>query len=247
MTSPEEAHTPCAITVLDAVGVPRLGAGEIHVWATVPDVGSPDPRIVETLSQEERDRAARFHRERDRQRFFAAHGLVRALLGRYVGAEPAALEFVAGERGKPRLAAPGPSFNLSHAGGWVVLAVAEAGEVGVDVEVMSRGEAWREVAAAALGPSEAGWLRGLPEFEQEPAFYRLWTAKEAVAKAAGEGLSLPPVEIVVAPLDVVGTGESEVAVRGCRWWLRSLALAPDAVAAVACERRPAAFRLLRWP
>jgi 4'-phosphopantetheinyl transferase len=224
-----------------------LGDGEVHLWVVAPDAVTGGDELLETLSREERDRAARFHRERDRQRYIAAHGAVRALLGRYVGAEPADLTFVAGVRGKPRLAEGGPRFNLSHAGGWVVIGVAADQEIGVDVEIGSRGDAWLDVAAAALSPAERSWLAGLPEADRERACYRLWTAKEAVAKATGEGLALPPAEIVVGPLDAAGPSGAEVAVRGRRWWLRSFELAPDIVAALASECRPAAVRLLRWP
>jgi 4'-phosphopantetheinyl transferase len=247
MMTPDEARALGVVPAAAASMISRLEAGEIHVWAAIPGAEWHDPRIIATLSPEERDRAARFYRERDQQRYIAAHVLVRTVLGRYVGAEPAGLSFVAGARGKPRLAGPGPRFNLAHSGGWAVLAVAPGCEVGVDVEVMSRGKVWREVAAVSLAPPEVAWLRALPESEQEPAFYRLWTAKEAVAKAAGEGMALPPAEIVVGPLVAAEPRGSEAVVRGRRWWLRSIALAPDVVAAVASERRPAAVRLLRWP
>src|SRR5438874_1805737 len=93
--------------------------------------------------------------------------------------------------GKPRLALPGPRFNVSHSGPVALYAFSWNGEVGVDVE-LDRPELARErIAERFFSPAEVATLRGLPAELQPHAFLTCWTRKEAYIKARGEGLSLP--------------------------------------------------------
>src|SRR5205814_7724675 len=84
---------------------PRLGRDEVHVWSARLD--PPPAELVEltaALTQAERARPDRGVTERLRTRALASRGLLRALLGRYLGCTPGAVELVDGPRGKPRLA-----------------------------------------------------------------------------------------------------------------------------------------------
>ena len=60
-------------------------------------------QLESTLSLEEKARADRFHFVNDRNRFVAARGLLRELLGGYLRQAPATLEFSYGKHGKPFL------------------------------------------------------------------------------------------------------------------------------------------------
>ena len=114
--------------------VPDLRADAVHVWRVAIDGPTVD---AADLRPDERARADRFRAERDRARFIASHAALRVILGAYAGARPEELAFEAGERGKPGLKHPagtGIEFNLSHSGGWAVVAVARGRRVGVDVE-----------------------------------------------------------------------------------------------------------------
>jgi 4'-phosphopantetheinyl transferase superfamily protein len=86
------------------------------------------------------------------------------------------------ERGKPRLPG-GPEFSLTHSRGFAACAVAPRGlAVGIDLEPEGRAgaAAIRHVASPAERAALAsGWLTATA----------LWTAKEAVIKAAGAGLA----------------------------------------------------------
>ncbi len=77
---------------------------------------------------------------------------------------------------------PGPSISLSHSRDWFACAMSTAGTIGVDVEVARPGRDWRGIAHAAFGPREIA--RSTTEHE----FYRIWTLREALAKAHGRGL-----------------------------------------------------------
>jgi len=126
-----------------------------------------------------------------RQTYGRAHGLVRAVLGAYVGQPATHLTLTADANGKPILANGELHFNLSYRAGWALLAVSDAYAVGADVEPLTP-----LVDAAALvqelfAPSEQQALRAAAPADYWPLFYTIWTRKEAYAKALGMGLTLP--------------------------------------------------------
>jgi phosphopantetheinyl transferase len=59
---------------------------------------------------------------------------------------------------------------------------------GIDVETM-RPVAAERIARRYFAPAETLWLGRLPEAARQHAFFRLWTLKEAAAKALGQGLA----------------------------------------------------------
>ena len=114
---------------------PALRCGEVHVWRAHCRTSR---RVCGVLSPAEWVRAGRFHFERDRERFVAARGLLRTILGRYLELPPRELQFSFGAHGKPALEGVASTlrFNLSHSDDLLLLAVSHAREVGVDVELM---------------------------------------------------------------------------------------------------------------
>lgn len=90
---------------------------------------------------------------------------------------------------KPRLASDGADFSVSHSGGFVLVAVGVGVRVGVDVEAAPF-EAFRSAALRRrmLTPAEHDRLARVPTDARLPHLARVWTAKEALVKASGEGL-----------------------------------------------------------
>lgn len=110
------------------------------------------------------------------------------LLGRYAGTTPPTLE--RGEHGKPFVSQAGfPQFNISHGGQCMLFAFSQRQELGVDVDALSRRHSPLELARRFFAAEEASALERLEADLQGAAFMRLWTAKEAVLKAMGVGLS----------------------------------------------------------
>lgn len=176
----------------------RLPADEVHVWraalAQPPDALAS---LARPLSPEERARAARYRAEVDRRRSVIARGLLRHLLGRVLDRPPDGLRFEAGPSGKPALAAEGegegatgPQFNVSHAGDWILVALAASRPVGVDVERLRPDVACEAIAARFFSAVECEALAGLPADRRPAAFLEGWTRKEAYLKARGDGLTL---------------------------------------------------------
>lgn len=91
--------------------------------------------------------------------------------------------------GKPVF--PGNSevyFNLSHSGDYAALAFGRK-PLGVDIECVKRANL--KVAKRFFQKEEYEYLAEREGAEQADAFFRIWTAKEAVVKAAGGGLCVP--------------------------------------------------------
>jgi len=146
----------------------RLIPSEVHVWRACldpPAAGSQD--FTPLLSREEQERAEAFLLPRDRLRFRAGRGLLRILLGRYLKIGPQELEFSYGPHGKPEIGASLKrrkiEFNLSHAGGHLLVAVALGRRVGVDIERISSEPERVEIADRFFAPVERAALEALPE------------------------------------------------------------------------------------
>jgi 4'-phosphopantetheinyl transferase len=169
---------------------PLLAPEEIHLWRATLD----DPvRLSGTeavLSREELLRAGRFALVRDRERFIAAHGALRMVLGLYLSADPESLEFRTGPMGKPSLVQTFTDlrFNLSHSGDLALIAVTRGREVGVDIERVQREIEIDPIVEHYFEPAEVWDLRIAPPHERVEKFFDLWTRKEACVKAEGCGL-----------------------------------------------------------
>lgn len=169
---------------------------EVHVWyASLGGDPQLPGRLLPLLSSDERQRAERFYFEADRQRWIAARGTLRILIGRYLDLEPQALKFTYGPFGKPGLdeasGARSLQFNVSHSEDFGVWAFARSQPVGVDAERIRSVTDENRFAAQLFSPAESALLESLPELDRVPAFFTLWTAKEALLKAAGLGLTMP--------------------------------------------------------
>ncbi len=186
------------------------------------------------LSDDERNRSARFRFEKGRRRFVVARGALRELLGRYLSADPGDVRFVYNAFGKPELH---PSFgdrlkfNLAHAGDLALIAIARDADVGVDVEcIEGRGESsYADVAQNFFSATEVDALRRVPRDLYDQAFFSCWTMKEAYVKGCGAGLTIPLTSFAVP----ISTDLAPAAVRCGRWSLFALRPAPGYVGAVA--------------
>ncbi|HTL61865.1 MAG TPA: 4'-phosphopantetheinyl transferase superfamily protein [Nitrospira sp.] len=158
------------------------------------------------LSGEERVRAGRFVRPEDQTGFALAHGVLRFVLARYVGVDPAALRFENGPTGKPALTRQDRSgvdvrFNLSHSHGRMLIAAAQGQDVGVDLEEVRDNVEPLKLAERFYTTAEYDRIKHRPVSDHAWHFYRLWVAKEAVLKGQGIGIpSLQECEIVSSPV-----------------------------------------------
>src|SRR5262249_30459782 len=115
------------------------------------------------------------------------------------------LELVYANHGKPSLTAKfadaGIHFNLAHSDDLALFAFTRAGEVGVDVEWIRPLKDMEELVARFFSARESELFRELAASERPAAFFNLWTRKEAMLKATGEGIagSLSAIEVTLLP------------------------------------------------
>lgn len=190
-------------------------------------------RLRDHLDDAELARAERFVHVADHQRMVLGRGLAREAIARYTGVDPGQVVFTATGEGKPTVV-HGPAFNVAHSGDLVLLAIASAGRIGVDVEHARPLRNMASLARSTFRPAEAAAVMATPEPERLDAFYRVWTRKEALLKGLGHGLTaLDSIEVSAAaggaPLAAIDLhGES-----AARWTLRTVELDPQHPAAVA--------------
>jgi 4'-phosphopantetheinyl transferase len=242
---------------------------QIHIWRvplmqpqTVAD------RLEQLLDAEEKDRAARFHFPDDRKRYVVAHGALRTILARYLNQAPADLSFQRGRFGKPYLSfssepqgsrvagrresggdPPQVSrelhFNLSHSRDLALIAVSSGRLVGVDVETVRDVGQLDSIVERYFTAEEKRFLASAAHGENPRALLKLWSRREAAAKALGLDLSaaLADVKVPVFP-----PGESAEAPRLANletddgenhpvWFIRDLELNEEHVGAVCHEGR----------
>ncbi|MCC5597695.1 4'-phosphopantetheinyl transferase HetI [Nostoc favosum] len=208
---------------------------EIHLWRI--ELDQPEPQLqnlAATLSSDEITRAERFYFQEHRQRFIAGRGILRTILGRYLGIQPLQVEFNYQHRGKPVLADTfadsGLAFNLSHSQRLGLCAVNCTRQIGVDLEYIRPMSDLEALAKRFFLPREYEMLRSLSANQQQEVFFRYWTCKEAYLKATGDGLAqLEQIEVSLTPTQPAKLRITE------DWSLFELVPANNYVAAVAVE------------
>ncbi len=206
------------------------------------------------ISTEESAREQRFRFQDDRDSYLLAHALCRSVLARLCGAAPLALQFQAGEHGRPELTFPRCDprlrFNISHTRGLVACAVALAHDVGVDVERVDRRVQIDQLAASVFSDAERAALTLLRDAAQRTRFFELWTLKEAYIKAVGKGLAL---RLSAITLDLDAGAAPRIAFAPPveddprAWWLRVLQPAPGYMLAAALRSpTPSQIAVERW-
>lgn len=153
------------------------------------------PGLEALLDDAERARAARYHFDRDRLVYVAAHALGRALLSDWAGGAPQNWRFQVVEHGKPEVVVPEGAarlrLNLSHTRGLAAAALVEDHDIGIDVEWLDRKAPTMDLARRFFAPAECTQLEALPEAAFVDTFLAFWTLKEAYVKAIGKGLAQP--------------------------------------------------------
>lgn len=193
----------------------------------------------ENLCRPERERADRYVFPEHRRRFIVGRGLLRTLLGRYLGVPSKAVSFSYTEFGRPFLPNENIQFNVSHSGEIALYGFARNAGIGIDIECV-RPIGIMEIARRFFSPNECESLAMVPEHVQEAAFYRCWTRKEAYLKAKGLGLQTPLDSFTVsldadrpALLSVDGDPEESG-----RWNFANINTGPNAIGVVVFSGSP---------
>lgn len=237
--------------VLRGSTVPRigtLGERDVHVWWASRDVSPERQRALEDLLDEtERQRAARFKRDELSRRFRAGRGILREILAAELRADPRSFHYELEERGKPFLPGAGLHFSLSDSGPLVAIAVTRLVALGVDAELAHASRDFDSLMERVLSPRELAWCLDFTADARVSAFYRIWTRKEALLKATGEGISRSLRAITVIGDDARGSPRVERKEGdGASWSLVDFEPAEGFAGAVALRAREVAFTTSIW-
>lgn len=217
-------------------------SGAIDVW--VADLSGVPESLLSVLCEQERERASRQLDERAAVYWSASRAVLRDLLGRATGQDPAMLRFELGPYGKPELGCffhGVLNFNLSHSGTLALYALSREREVGVDIEIVDRGRsaARDEVAIARrmLGDEVADRLAEMDPDQRHREFLAAWVAYEATVKCIGHGLGQAEARAHAGALEVDPQPEP---------WVTPIDLGEQALAALAVQGGEAEMHLQRW-
>lgn len=166
-----------------------------------------------TLSPAELSRAASFKFQNDATRWACWRASLREVLSSALGLSPADVPLDSTPFGKPFLPPPHDwlQFNLSHCNELALIALTTDGPVGIDIEPVSRANDLPECASSFCHPEE------LVPASNPGSLLDLWTAKEALLKCLGTGLSHPPTAIRIVPPSTPGaphTAASDIPLPG---------------------------------
>ena len=233
----------------------HLGPDEVHVWRATLDLPlSWVQTLQQTLAAEEQIRAAQFRFPKDRMHFIVAHGLLRAILARYLRRESHTLQFCYSQYGKPSLdrecGSDALSFSMTHSLGMALYAITRSRDIGIDLEHIDTNVACNQIAERFFSAYEVSMLREVPKQIQHEVFFCCWTRKEAYLKARGTGLSLAlsQFDVSVTPggsVALLGTREEDQDI--ARWSLHDLSPDFGYVAALAVEGHSCRLKCWQWP
>ncbi len=250
--------TPTGEPSLDAQPSASAAGVGVDLWlARLEDFGASEGEPVAPSGAEESARAARFADPVARSRYLASRRLLRGILAQPLKRQPDTLEFEVSRHGKPKLVAqdgPALHFNLSHAGGWLLIATCVDGPIGVDLEFPRDGIDLARLARRVFSPAEQAGLQRATERSAAAGrhwFFGCWTRKEALLKCLGTGFAggASAFEVGVEPtmhrVSTPGYGYESVCVHSLV--LPELPAAPGrAYAAVAAPQGPGDGAILRY-
>jgi 4'-phosphopantetheinyl transferase len=167
--------------------------GQVHVWyASIDRTQAEISEFERFLSPEETNRARRFRKVSDRERYLVRQGILRGLLSRYLSCAPNEVEIHRDVNGKPYLSARMNPYNLqfseSDSDNMAAFAFGSPSRLGVDIEKIREFPDMLEIVEQHFTRREKHDVLSCPEDQRLILFYRFWTRKEAVLKAHGEGL-----------------------------------------------------------
>jgi 4'-phosphopantetheinyl transferase len=232
----------------------KLGADEAHIWRVPLD---QDTNVIANLatllSQDERQRAARYLRPVDRDRFIAGRGILRKIISAYLALAPGRLQFTYNEYGKPAVSDEqndcALNFNLSHSGELALYAITSGRVVGIDIECIREDFATLDIAEHFFSKGEVAALKSVPAGQRTTGFFKCWSRKEAFIKAKGMGVSYPLDRFTVSlapdePPALLNVVDDER--EADRWRMYELEPGEGYAASLIVENPPVVLKRYQW-
>lgn len=160
----------------------------------VPEVASIVKSVFEkTLSNSELVKAEKFRFPKDKELFITGRLASRLLIEHALDIRLECKEFDFSKSRK--LNYPNLEFNVSHSGEYVLIAISNK-PVGIDIEIPENNFDFSKILAHTFSSNEINYIN--QSDDRRECFLTLWTRKEALLKATGEGLTddLPSISVL---------------------------------------------------
>jgi 4'-phosphopantetheinyl transferase len=180
-----------ASSLADRLEACPTNRGYIHL-ITIPLETPPIPEaeLSSYLTADERERAERYRVEKARGQFVVTRGLLRLTLGGLLGIAPGKVPITYTGVGKPVLQGipDALQFNVTHTDGLALIALAHSA-IGVDIERLRTLANPEGLVERFFSRAERDCYRSLEPAKKMAGFFRAWTCKEALLKAAGSSVA----------------------------------------------------------
>jgi 4'-phosphopantetheinyl transferase len=175
---------------------PTLYRGEVHLWwVDLEQHRHLLDACQELLDPQENQRKAAFHEPAQKSDFILQRGILRFLLGSYLGLALDSLQLEQSETGKLSVHIGNQlelNFNLSHSGQMALYAFCRQTALGVDIQQVRPMEDLWALARRVLSRIELEHFQAEMDHQQQSWFFRAWVRKEACLKAWGSGFQTEP-------------------------------------------------------
>jgi len=190
-----EAETPASLgTPLADLGQRLQNTGFIWFFA---DLTHLPPALCPAMPEEE-EQARMLPAGLARDGWLARRRLARQVVAEARGVNPADVGVATDVRGRPVLERAGLGFHVSFAAREALALIGIADRpIGIDLEIEVPDLV---IPLNVLREDERAWLAAQPEALRACGFLRIWTAKEAIVKAVGQGFRLAPEQIILPAL-----------------------------------------------
>jgi phosphopantetheine--protein transferase-like protein len=153
------------------------------VKVTYTNIRELTPSERELVAEHELAHQETFTADRRRQEYLCGRALMRLMLEQWTGKPAKSHRFAKSENGKP-ICVDGPAVSITHSGGLVACAIADSGDIGIDLEAVNPQRNISKVAKKFYSEKEAHWL----ETQTADRFFMLWVLKEAYVKSMGRSI-----------------------------------------------------------
>lgn len=206
--------------------------------AYLPSLHEQLPSLWEPLSIQEKTQAKKFVNTYLRERYIISHGVLRYLLAFYTKNNFQTIEYAKNQFGKPFLKNNSSKihFNMSHSKDYAAYILALDCQVGIDIEWKGRNIDVQELSCLVLTENETAIFNELNSEEKLNTFYDIWTKKEAILKALGQGLFYPMNQLEI--MNVMANNNAHYIANNTKFCCSALTNLNDYLGAVAVAHEP---------
>lgn len=200
-----------------------LKSNETHVFSILIDQYYEKIQDYKSiLSDEELIKSDRYQHYNSKITYLTSRYFIRKTLCSFTKeSDPSKIRFYYKENKK--LAVDGAEFNISHSGNILLVAI-NTSTIGVDIELIKKDFDFEPILETCFNSNE---IEIINQSEEKPLkFYNLWTRKESLLKATGEGLvdNLSAIDCLSNPVSRNGSDYQIQSFIMCEKYIASLAI-----------------------